>query len=332
MKINDKFFISGKNRSTTIVTNLILGGRGCEYTSEYKDFTTLKHILTICRKSSINNIIKNKSLIRLYQMMNFTEDEINNRLFKTESSNNTDSASTTTSATTSEVMKTKALTVANDLIKFFSEFNFTPSYRFINSLLRAKNKTNYVINYFMLQDHTYALEIKDKVKSPEFTGIMNACKEFTPTNIINRRIEILFGEPGSGKTTYAMENSDYVIVCSSDMLPTDLMQNFVFKDGKADFDPSDLWKAMEEGKTILLDEINMLPFESLRFLQGITDNKEEINFKGRTIKIHPDFKIIGTMNLNVNGQCIPLPAPLVDRAYDIIEYKIEATNLVSAFM
>ena len=141
MKINDKFFISGKNRSTTIVTNLILGGRGCEYTSEYKDFTTLKYILTVCRKSSMNNITKNKSLIRLYQMMNFTEDEINERLFKTESSNNTDSASTTTPAATPEILKAKALTVANDLIKFFSEFNFTPSYRFINSLLRAKNKT-----------------------------------------------------------------------------------------------------------------------------------------------------------------------------------------------
>ena len=87
---------------------------------------------------------------------------------------------------------------------------------------------------------------------------------------------------------------------------------------------------MENGDSIMLDEVNMLPFESLRFLQGITDGKESIDFKGHTINIHPNFRIYATMNLNVNGECIPLPSPLVDRAYDIVEFKLTADDLLSA--
>ena len=110
------------------------------------------------------------------------------------------------------------------------------------------------------------------------------------------------------------------------------MQNFAFTDGKAEFQKSDLWIAMEEGKTIVLDEINMLPFESLRFLQGITDNKNEIDYKGFHIKIANGFQIIGTMNLNVNGQCIPLPAPLADRCLNIKEFKLNSKDLINSLM
>ena len=130
-----------------------------------------------------------------------------------------------------------------------------------------------------------------------------------------------------------MEEADGgCIVCSSDMLPVDIMQNFGFADGKAEYSKSDLWKAMEDGKTIVLDEINMLPFETLRFLQGITDGKSAFDFKGNHIDIHPNFRIIGTMNLMVNGQSYVVPEPIVDRCAEIKEFTVNAEELADSVL
>lgn len=110
------------------------------------------------------------------------------------------------------------------------------------------------------------------------------------------------------------------------------MEDVQFIDGKAHFTPSSLQKAMVEGKTITLDEINLLPFESLRFLQSILDNKTEFEYKGSIIKIAEGFKIIGTMNLIVNGTVYGLPEPLIDRAANLKEYKLTADSLMNALI
>ena len=77
---------------------------------------------------------------------------------------------------------------------------------------------------------------------------------------------------------------------------------------------------------------NLLPFESLRFLQTILDGKTEFIYKGKTVKIVDGFKIIGTMNLVVNGCTYGLPEPLVDRAEDLRKYSLTAKNLVGAII
>ena len=342
MKINSKYFISGKNKTTSIITNII-ADRSIEYFNTDKEFAYLHKILTLCRKTTASNTQKNNGLTRLYTMLGLSDDQIAVRLFDTATTSDPVTVTAEPVAATTKspeeieaerlrILRAKAKDVATKLINFFSEFNFSPSYRFINSIARATNKVSYVNNYFMVQDHMYAKSISEKTKSSEFKEIVSALKDINPEHIINTRFELFFGEPGAGKTVKATALSDSVVVCSSDMLPTDLMQNFAFADGKAEFQKSDLWIAMEEGKTITLDEVNMLPFESLRFLQGITDGKETFDYKGHNIKIHPDFKIYATMNLNVNGQCIPLPSPLVDRAYDIVEFKLTADDLVSALV
>ena len=84
---------------------------------------------------------------------------------------------------------------------------------------------------------------------------------------------------------------------------------------------------MEEGQSIVLDEINLLPFDSIRFLQEILDGKTSFIYKGNTINIKDGFKIIGTMNLNLGGQTYPLPEPLVDRAEDIKEFILSDKSL-----
>jgi MoxR-like ATPase len=115
------------------------------------------------------------------------------------------------------------------------------------------------------------------------------------------------------------------------MLPSDLMEDFTFDDGKAAFHPSALARCMEEGKSIVMDEINLLPFDSLRFLQGIFDGKTEFQYKGHTVHIKEGFKVIGTMNLTVNGVAFGLPEPLVDRCEMIKEFVLNPEMLMGAF-
>lgn len=219
------------------------------------------------------------------------------------------------------------------MINFFSEFDFTPSFRFINTLIRVgkKEAENYICNYFALMSSPYAEEIRNKVKSKEFKAVLKDFFEAKSTQVINARFRIYYGAQGTGKTTLALTESDNkCIVCNSSMLPCDLMEDFTFDDGKATFHPSALAKCMEDGKAIVLDEINLLPFDSLRFLQGIFDGKKEFLYKGQTIHIADGFKVIGTMNLTINGMAYGLPEPLVDRCEAIREFKLDASSLYGA--
>lgn len=218
------------------------------------------------------------------------------------------------------------------LIDFFSEFNFTPSFRFLNTMGFAKDKKKYVKNYFALMASPYVDDVKKKVGSKEFSSIMEGFKDVIPSHTVNKRFRIYYGAQGTGKTTKALkETNNLCVVCNSSMLPSDLMEDFTFDDGKAAFHPSALCECMEQGKAIVLDEINLLPFDSLRFLQGIFDGKTEFQYKGRTIHINEGFKVIGTMNLTVNGVSFGLPEPLVDRCEMIKEFTLTPKMLMGAF-
>lgn len=152
------------------------------------------------------------------------------------------------------------------LMDFFTEFSFTPSFRFTNTFAYMACKgesqaTEYVTNYFALMDSSYVKEVQQKVKSSEFKQIIKEIAQYgEPTSHINTRFKVYFGPAGTGKTTLAQEESENrCVVCNSSMLPSDLMEDFIFKDGNPDFNPSLLWDCMEQGKTIVLDEINLLP-------------------------------------------------------------------------
>ena len=221
----------------------------------------------------------------------------------------------------------------NNMINFFKEFNFAPSFRFVNTLARKgiEEAKQYVLNYFYLMDSPYAEEVSHKIDSPEFNGILGDFFVREVTQAINKRFKVYYGAQGTGKTTQALEETaNRCIVCNASMMPADLMEDFTFDDGKAVFHPSALAKAMEMGESITLDEINLLPFDSLRFLQGIFDGKSEFLYKGNTIHIADGFKVIGTMNLAINGAVYGLPAPLVDRCEDIESFELTADSLMNA--
>lgn len=240
-----------------------------------------------------------------------------------------------------EVVKTPkeiCIDELNHLMNFFSEFKFEPSFRFVNTFTHIlKEQTvdkaiDYVRNYFSLLDSPYRNEIIEKMKCAEFTQLAKNLRDNSePTQYINQRFKVYYGSAGTGKTTLAQEEAENrCVVCNSSMLPADLMEDFCFEDGHPSFKPSLLWECMTKGQKIVLDEINLLPFDSLRFLQGIVDGKKQFYYKNRLITIADGFQIIGTMNLTLNGMVYGLPEPLVDRCCDMKEFKLTAEQLYNA--
>lgn len=222
------------------------------------------------------------------------------------------------------------------LVSFFTEFQFEPNFRFVNTLSHCLESsracgTDYVVNYFELTDNPYRRELGEKIKSSEFKAIIKDLASVAPDKTINTRFKVYYGSQGTGKTTLAMSETDgRCMVCNSSMLPSDLMEDFVFVDGKATFQPSALWRSMVEGTKITLDEINLLPFDSLRFLQTILDGKKEFLYKGNKVEIADGFQIIGTINLTVNGMTYGLPEPLIDRASEMRKFTLTPEQLASA--
>lgn len=220
--------------------------------------------------------------------------------------------------------------IFSDFLNFFNDFNFTPSYRFLNTLVNLKNEA-YIGNYFALMNSPYTDEVRAKVTSVEFQELEKKFFSMTPTKKINNRFSIYFGTQGTGKTTRALEETNNCcVICNSSMSPAEIMEDFVFDEGKPTFQWSEFARAMMEGRPITLDEINLLPFETLRFLQGLLDNKPSFMYKGREVRIKDGFRIIGTMNLVVNGCTFGLPEPLVDRCSEIREFKMMPDFLAGA--
>ena len=217
--------------------------------------------------------------------------------------------------------------VCKKIIKFFSEFTFVPATRFINTLSKfttQKDAKTYINNYMSLTDHPDKNEIADKIKSSEFNEILTQLFTCRGDKEINKRLEIYYGPAGTGKTTEAIKlyPDANVTVCNELMDSDSIMKVFDFNDenGHPVFKPSQLQLDMIAGRPHILDEMNLLPLNTLRFLQGVLDGKEKINYEGKDIVIADGFKIIGTMNLVVNGQVFSLPEPIVDRAQKLKEY------------
>lgn len=232
------------------------------------------------------------------------------------------------------VIKAFRIDAVGRLQKFFSEFKFTPAARFVNTLARSENvpaAKKYISSYVKLINNCDMNDIIEKCKSPEFEQIANDLLKYPPKNQINSRLNIYFGDAGTGKTTYTIKNNPdaSVVPCNSSILPDELMRTFDFNDenGHPVFKPSVLQTAMKEGKTVIFDEINLLSFDCLRLLQILTDGKDEITYNNEKIEIKDGFKIIGTMNLTVNDQVYNLPEPLVDRCEEIKEFTLSTEQL-----
>ena len=314
MLIRENLWIT-KNKKGEIWSNLSGTSRAETNTAQ---LSICKNILSILKSRKMSHDDKMQivnTYIKQYQDLMSDEEKVNNK----------------------EVKVQTIRTVCYELINFFKDFDFEPNFRFVNTLKRnsqsVEDAQTYICNYFKLTDNQYKEDVQEKVKSQEFKNLISDLQNIKTNNIINSRFKVYYGSQGTGKTTQALkESNNVVMVCHSAMLPSDLLEDFKFEEGKPAFKKSALWEAMENGTKITLDEINLLPFESLRFLQSILDNKTEINYKGQVIHIKDGFQIIGTMNLTVNGSVFNLPEPLVDRAAELKEYKLTAEQLAGALI
>ena len=279
-----------------------------EITKDDPRYKTLKDIYTVCKDSESEEQSKNYYNSRItdafserYRTKDYDPDDPRNILIPGVGSK-----------------------TVQQLVDFFKEFEFQPNLRFVNTIgqmAKVGRGGEYAKNYFALSDSPYQTQLASKVVSPEFKDMMKKLAMICEDYRINRRLKIYFGPQGTGKTTQAMkETGGRVVPCHSAILPSDIMEDFDFERGDATFKPSAFAKAMENGESITLDEINLLPFDTLRFLQTLLDNKDKFIYKGRTININDGFMVIGTMNLKVNGSVYSLPEPLIDRCADIVEY------------
>lgn len=339
MKILDTTINISKSRKGFYMTNLF-GEWSQIPESEYDGVNKIYRIMMVkalrdeTKKEYISNVCKKYGYGKLLAQLEMKPVFMVDNKIIGENCAPIESETTTEENTVDKVNAVKV--ILEKLVNFFTEFEFEPNFRFVNTLFRNASKStiaakNYIMNYFKLIDSPNVTPISEKMRCQEFNDMLDAMKIIGTDKKINSRFKLYYGSQGTGKTTQGMkESGGKCMVCHSAMLPSDLMEDFKFEDGKAAFTPSALQNAIVNGEVIVLDEINLLPFESLRFLQSILDGKASFQYKGNTINIKDGFKIIGTMNLQVNGSIYSLPEPLVDRCEEIKEYKLTAENLVRA--
>lgn len=203
----------------------------------------------------------------------------------------------------------------------------------VNRVPQKEAAIKYLENYFKVSNNKNLSpeRVRDIFSSPEMDVIFANREIRIPRKVgINSRLAIYFGAPGTGKTYQAMNECKYTMACSVSDTPEDIIKDFKFDAGKPVFMKSALARAMEEGEGIVADEANNWSTEMFEFLQGILDDKDKFDYAGFSIDIKPGFHMVMTMNLAKNGGIKPLPQALVDRAYDIEEFKLNGSHIMRA--
>ena len=226
-----------------------------------------------------------------------------------------------------------------DFLKFFSETSFKPSIRMIDTLsrLNLKSGQNYIKWFMELINHPDREVIVPKLKSDEWKNIHSQMLDIykkvgESIDPINSRLEIVYGPNGTGKTydvikEYQEKYPDIgVMACSSSMSSAeDLLQVFDFeKDGKPVFKDSPLTEAIKKDQPVILEEARLMQQSAMAFLQSLLDCKDYVDTCRGRLYIGPNFKVIMTMNLEVNGVVYELPEPIVDRAQVILKKEMDA--------
>lgn len=218
-----------------------------------------------------------------------------------------------------EVGVQNMVSLAERLTNFLREFNIDLSIRLLNTLVRVQEPALHLINVALItgRDHR---ALATKCESAEWKMIEEELKKVETEVKINKRFILFFGAPGTGKTTRAIHMVPEVVVMHENITPKELLFDFDFVEGKPVFKKNALALAMEKGTGIVLDEINLAPFETIRFLQGILDNKETLTVGNITFQIKDGFHVIGTMNEEVLNMEHYLPEPLIDRAMEVKKF------------
>ena len=238
-----------------------------------------------------------------------------------------------------EELMSQMTSTYEDFLKFFSETSFKPSIRMIDTLsrLNLKSGQNYIKWFMELINHPDREVIVPKLKSDEWKNIHSQMLDIykkvgESIEPINSRLEIVYGPNGTGKTydvikEYQEKCPDIgVMACSSSMSSAeDLLQVFDFDEGgKPVFKDSPLTEAIKKDQPVILEEARLMQQSAMAFLQSLLDCKDYVDTCRGRLHIGPNFKVIMTMNLEVNGVVYELPEPIVDRAQVINKKEMNA--------
>ena len=132
------------------------------------------------------------------------------------------------------------------------------------------------------------------------------------------RRTLLFGVPGTGKTTYALSLSPESerITLTQGMFPDALLGKFLLRDGSTFWANGAATRAALKGVPLVLDEIHKAGAELDSTLQAILDDEAVARLNldnGETIEPAAGFRIVATMN----GSPDQLAEPVLDR-FDIV--------------
>lgn len=132
------------------------------------------------------------------------------------------------------------------------------------------------------------------------------------------RRTLLFGKPGTGKTTYAMSLSESSerITLTQGMFPDALYGKFLLRDGSTYWANGAATRAALKGTTLVIDEIHKGGAELDSTLQAILDDEavSRLNLdNGETIEPAEGFRVVATMN----GSPDQLAEAVLDR-FDVV--------------
>lgn len=232
---------------------------------------------------------------------------------------------TTNVTKTENQIKQEVLEGIGELQNTMLQFDTSVSPRMVSTMLHHSNPEAYLYGYLKLTSRECD-DFMKKTQSQEWRRMMNKLKSANPKRI-NKRLAIYFGPAGGGKTTAALREAGKKIGMHKDMTAKELMFDFTFENGDAQFSKSVFAQAMENGEPIVCDELNLASNTLLQFMQSVLDNSKSIFMDGQELVIKEGFKVIGTMNDIVSGVDRILPEPIVDRAMDIRYFELTPSKI-----
>ena len=241
------------------------------------------------------------------------------------SESNTIDRYTTNVTKTENQIKQEVLEGIEELQNTMLQFDTSVSPRMVSTMLHHSNPEAYLYGYLKLTGRECD-DFMKKTQSQEWRRMMNKLKSANPKRI-NKRLAIYFGPAGGGKTTAALREAGKKIGMHKDMTAKELMFDFTFENGEAQFSKSVFAQAMENGEPIVCDELNLASNTLLQFMQSVLDNSKSIFMDGQELVIKEGFKVISTMNDVVSGVDRILPEPIVDRAMDIRYFELTPSKI-----
>ena len=232
---------------------------------------------------------------------------------------------TTNVTKTENQIKQEVLEGIEELQNTMLQFDTSVSPRMVSTMLHHSNPEAYLYGYLKLTGRECD-DFMKKTQSQEWRRMMNKLKSANPKRI-NKRLAIYFGPAGGGKTTAALREAGKKIGMHKDMTAKELMFDFTFENGDAQFSKSVFAQAMENGEPIVCDELNLASNTLLQFMQSVLDNSKSIFMDGQELVIKEGFKVIGTMNDVVSGVDRILPEPIIDRALDIRYFELTPSKM-----